>query len=129
MRHIFLRFFIFVLLICLASLVPRVVFSEDLCIQLKWLHQSQFAGFYVAKEEGLYKAEGLDVEFVEGGPLIDWQERMKDVRCPIGITNPYEIAIARARGVPVKAVAAVDQVSPIVWFALKESGIREPRQF
>jgi NitT/TauT family transport system substrate-binding protein len=83
----------------------------------------------MAKEEGLYKAEGLNVNFMEGGPLIDWQERMKDVRCPIGITNPYEIVIARARGVPVKAVAAVDQVSPIVWFALEESGIKDPRQF
>jgi len=110
-------------------IIPRNGFSEDLCLQLKWYHQSQFAGFYMAKEEGFYEREGLNVTFVEGGPHIQWQEKFRDAACPIGVTNAYEIVIAKARQTPVKAIAAVAQVSPVVWFALEESGIRDPRQF
>lgn len=113
----------------LSFFTPQNGFAKDLCVQLKWYHQSQFAGFYLAKEEGLYKSLGLDVRFFEGGPDIDWQKRMKDINCPVGITNAYEVVIAKSRGVPVKAIAAVAQVSPVVWFALEESGIKGPRQF
>ena len=108
---------------------PAVVYSNDLCVQLKWYHQSQFAGFYVAKEEGLYTSEGLNISFKEGGPHIDWQKQMSNADCPIGITNAYEIILAKANSIPVKAIATVAQVSPIVWFSLRESGIRDPRQF
>jgi ABC-type nitrate/sulfonate/bicarbonate transport system substrate-binding protein len=103
--------------------------ARDLCVQLKWVHQSQFAGFYLAAEKGLYKSEGLEISFREGGPLTDWQETLADPSCPVGVTNAYEIVIARARGVPVRAVAAIDQASPIVWFTLAESPIHGPRQF
>jgi ABC-type nitrate/sulfonate/bicarbonate transport system substrate-binding protein len=105
------------------------VAAEQVCVQLKWLHQAQFAGFYVAKEKGYYMAEGLDVSFREGGATTDWQQQMRDGDCPVGITNAYEIVRARSNDIPVKALAAVAQVSPIVWFSLRESGIRDPRQF
>jgi len=108
---------------------PSVVYGNDLCVQLKWYHQSQFAGFYVAKEAGLYKSEGLNISFKEGGPHIDWQKQMSNADCPIGITNAYEIVKAKANSIRVKAIATVAQVSPVVWFSLKESGIRDPRQF
>jgi NitT/TauT family transport system substrate-binding protein len=101
----------------------------QLCVQLKWYHQSQFAGFYVAEEEGYYAQEGLRVRFLEGGPGVDWLERMSDVSCPLGVSNAYDIVVARSEGIPVRAVASMDQVSPIVFFSLKESGIRDPRQF
>src|SRR6202162_1676768 len=38
--------------------------------QLKWVTQAQFAGYYVAKDKGFYKAEGLDVTIKPGGPDI-----------------------------------------------------------
>lgn len=126
---------LFIALILAAALLatPGAAFSVDqpraLCVQLKWLHQSQFAGLYFAKEAGLYSAAGLDVRFVQGGPQVDWQASMKDGPCDIGITNAYELVIARANGTPVTAVAALNQVSPIVFFSLKESGITDPRQF
>lgn len=102
---------------------------EPLCVQLKWTHQAQFAGLYVAKEKGLYLAQGLDVRFKEGGPDVKWQEAMRDKACPIGITNAHEIIISASKGAPVRAIAAINQVSPIVWFSLKKSGITSPRQF
>lgn len=83
----------------------------------------------MAAAEGYYREEGLEVEFIEGGPHIRWIERMADPSCPVGVTNADEVVIAVSKGLPVQAVAAIDQVSPIVFFSLKESGIRDPRQF
>ena len=39
-------------------------------IQLKWVTQSQFAGYYAAKSKGFYKAAGLDVNLKVGGPEV-----------------------------------------------------------
>src|SRR5712691_5713308 len=39
-------------------------------LQLKWVTQAQFAGYYAAKEKGYYKDEGLDVNLKVGGPDI-----------------------------------------------------------
>ena len=44
---------------------------EKVSLQLKWLHQFQFAGYYVALEKGFYRDAGLDVEIRQGGPGID----------------------------------------------------------
>jgi NitT/TauT family transport system substrate-binding protein len=44
--------------------------AEKVVLQLKWVAQAQFAGYYVAKDKGFYEAEGLDVEIKPGGPDI-----------------------------------------------------------
>ena len=44
--------------------------ADKVTIQLKWVTQAQFAGYYVAQEKGYYKAEGLDVTIKPGGPDI-----------------------------------------------------------
>ena len=42
--------------------------ADKLTLQLKWVTQAQFAGYYVAKDKGYYSAEGLDVTIKPGGP-------------------------------------------------------------
>src|SRR6202161_4589025 len=44
--------------------------ADKVTLQLKWVTQAQFAGYYVAKEKGYYKAEGLDVTIKPGGPDV-----------------------------------------------------------
>ena len=44
--------------------------AEKVTIQLKWVTQAQFAGYYVAQDKGYYQAEGLDVTIKPGGPDI-----------------------------------------------------------
>src|SRR3990167_6073941 len=39
-------------------------------LQLKWVAQAQFGGYFVAKDKGFYEAEGLDVTINPGGPDI-----------------------------------------------------------
>src|SRR3954451_22556904 len=44
--------------------------DDKVTLQLKWVTQSQFAGYYVAKAKGFYDEEGLDVDIKPGGPDI-----------------------------------------------------------
>ena len=39
-------------------------------LQLQWAPQAQFAGYFAADQQGYYKAENLEVEFVDGGPTV-----------------------------------------------------------
>jgi class 3 adenylate cyclase/ABC-type nitrate/sulfonate/bicarbonate transport system substrate-binding protein len=60
------------LLVCGTIMMPRTVQAlEKVSLQLKWLHQFQFAGYYVALDKGYYRDAGLDVEIRPGGPGID----------------------------------------------------------
>ena len=44
--------------------------ADKLTLQLKWVTQAQFGGYFVAKEKGVYSDEGLDVTIKPGGPDI-----------------------------------------------------------
>ena len=44
--------------------------DDKVTLQLKWVTQAQFAGFYAASEEGYYEDEGIDVTIRPGGPDI-----------------------------------------------------------
>ena len=45
--------------------------ADKLTLQLKWVTQAQFAGYYVAKDKGFYEEAGLDVTIKSGGPDIN----------------------------------------------------------
>src|SRR6266576_4027255 len=44
--------------------------ADKFTLQLKWVTQAQFAGYFVAKDKGFYKDENLDVTIKPGGPDI-----------------------------------------------------------
>ena len=44
--------------------------QDEVTLQLKWVTQAQFAGYYVAQDQGFYADEGLDVTIKPGGPDI-----------------------------------------------------------
>lgn len=50
-----------------AHAAPDTKAPERVTLQLKWLHQFQFAGYYAALAKGFYRDEGLDVTIREGG--------------------------------------------------------------
>ena len=53
-----------------ASASPRSAKLTKVTLQLKWVPQAQFAGYYAASLKGFYKAQGLDVTLKNGGPNI-----------------------------------------------------------
>jgi NitT/TauT family transport system substrate-binding protein len=98
-------------------------------IQLAWIHQSQFAGLYVADQKGYYTEEGLKVNFIQGGPGIDKISPVFDGTAQFGITSPDELILARTEGKPVRAVATIFRRSPVVFISLVEKGIIQPQNF
>ncbi len=99
--------------------------EETVTLQLKWRHQFQFAGYYAAEAKGFYKEEGLSVRIIEGGPGRPPVPTVLNGGADFGVSDS-EIVLARAKGQPVVACAAIFQHSPYVIMSLKQRGIRSP---
>jgi len=103
--------------------------ADSVSVRLKWFHQAQFAGFYVAKEKGFYDAVGLDVAVQPGGPDFPAIQMVAGGNEAFGVTSADQILVARSKGVPVVALAVLYRKSPFVLFSLKPSGIDAPAKF
>jgi len=103
--------------------------KDAVTVRLKWLNQAQFAGYYVAKEKGYYAAAGLDVSIQPGGPDFPAIQMVAGGSEEFGVTGADQVLIARGKGVPVVALAAIYRKDPFVLFALKKSGIDSPAGF
>ncbi|SDW82168.1 diguanylate cyclase (GGDEF) domain-containing protein [Marinobacter mobilis] len=107
--------------------LPVIARGESVTLQLRWLHQFQFAGYYMAQEKGFYSDAGLEVSLLEGGPQA--QRPIDDVlsgQVDFAVTGSG-VVIERMAGQPVVALAAIMQTSPIVWITRADAGIRSPR--
>lgn len=99
---------------------------ESVVLQLRWLHQFQFAGYYAALEKGYYAREGLNVEIREAGPRAPTPlDEVTHGHAQYGVGNSG-LVVAYQRGKPVVALAAIFQRSPNVWLSLDKSGISAP---
>lgn len=116
---------VILLLVGILSL-PYVLFSttlEPVTLQLRWLHQFQFAGYYIAKEKGYYRDAGLDVTIKEANRLHSSPvEEVISNRAQYGIGNSG-LLNERSKGKPVVVLAAIFQTSPNVWLMRKDSHI------
>lgn len=92
-------------------------------VQLKWLHQFQFAGFYAAIDQGYFRRAGLEVELLEGGPEIDPVQSVTSGRAEFGVGNS-SLLLDFNQGHPVVAVAAIFQHSPFVIMARNDPALR-----
>lgn len=92
-------------------------------LQLKWLPQAQFTGYYVAKEKGYYKAEGLDVDFLPGGPDIIPANQVSIGAADVGIINMYGLLPFVEKGYPLISIAQTFQKSSFRLVSFKEKGI------
>ncbi|MDG6777693.1 GGDEF domain-containing protein [Thiomicrorhabdus sp. zzn3] len=116
----------FFILTTLLALSPAVSALENVKVQLRWLHQFQFAGYYIAQEKGFYQQQGLNVELIPGGPhALKPIDDVLSGKVDFAVTGSG-VVIDRMNGKPVVALAAIMQTSPIVWITLKSSNIRGP---
>lgn len=98
-------------------------------VVLKWHHQTQFAGVYVADRKDFYRMQGLAVRIDEGSFKVSPIQRVVSGENDFGITSQTQFLIERAKGQPIVAVAAIYQKSPVGFFALAGTGISRPRDF
>ncbi len=99
--------------------------QEKITLQLKWLHQFQFAGYYAAKEKGYYSELGLDVEIKERIIEIDNVQQVINNEAQYGIADSI-LFLYKAKKEPVVIVSTIFQHSPSVLVTLKSSGINSP---
>ncbi|PCK30785.1 ABC transporter substrate-binding protein [Pseudoalteromonas piscicida] len=102
---------------------------EKVTFQLKWTHQFQFAGYYMAKEKGFYQEEGLDVVIVPADPNNPNADfRVLYGQAQFGVFHSGLLK-QRLEGKPFVALAALLQSSPYCWMVKADSNIYVPRDF
>jgi len=125
----FYRFITSAIALVLSGMLTAARAEESVVLRLKWFHQAQFAGFYVAKEKELYKSAGLNVDIQPGGPDFPAIQMVTGGNEQFGVTGADQILIARSKGVPVVALAVIFRRNPFVLFSLAKSGIKAPADY
>jgi len=101
--------------------------QEKLTVQLKWVPQAQFAGYYVAAAKGYYKAEGLDVTIKPGGPDISPVQVIAGNNADVIVNWMPDALAAREAGVPLVNIAQVFNRSGLMLTCKKASGVSSPK--
>lgn len=121
-------FMVYLFTACMPAPASKPVLTP-ITVQLQWAHQATFGGMYAADQKGFYSDEGLQVNFHEGGSTIDHLSPVINGEAEFGTTTAVSLIQARAQGKPLKAVAVINQRSPVVFVTLANSGITRPQQF
>lgn len=100
--------------------------EDKLTLQLKWVTQGQFAGYYVAKDKGFYKEAGLDVTIKPGGPDIAPPQIIAGGGADVIIEWMPAALAAREKGVPLVNIAQPFKRSGMMLTCRKETGIASP---
>ena len=79
--------------------------ADEVTLQLKWVAQSQFAGYFVALEKGFYEEENLDVTIKPGGPDIAPEQVIAGGGADVVVTWMAAGLAARDKGVPLVNIA------------------------
>src|SRR5947207_13789458 len=100
--------------------------GDKVTLQVKWVPQAKFAGYYAAKARGLYAAEKLDVTIRPGGPDIVPEQVVAGGGAQFGIDWLPSLLSARDQGAPLTNIAQVYAHSGMRELAFKTSGIKGP---
>ena len=100
--------------------------ADPLTLQLKWVTQAQFAGYYVAEDKGFYDEVGLDVTIKPGGPDISPAQVIAAGGADVIVNWMPEALAVREKGVPLVNIAQVFDQSGMMLTCLAETGIEQP---
>ncbi len=103
--------------------------ADKVTIQLKWVIQAQFAGYYVAQDKGYYQAAGLDVTIKPGGPDIATPQVLAGGGADVIVDWMPSALATREKGVPLVNIAQVFKKSGLMLTCRKDSGIKSPADF
>jgi NitT/TauT family transport system substrate-binding protein len=116
-----------VIAVCGVTLGTSASAADKVTVQLKWLPQAQFAGYYVAQAKGYYKDAGLDVTIKPGGPDISPVQVIAGNQADIVVNWMPDALAAREAGVPLVNVAQVFNQSGLMLTCKKSSGVTTPK--
>src|SRR6059058_1747436 len=102
--------------------------ATKVTLQLKWVTQAQFAGYYAAKAKGYYSKAGLDVTLKVGGPTITPEQVVLGKQAEFGIDWVPSLLSFRDTGKKIVDIAQVFSRSGMTELTWKDSGITTIRQ-
>lgn len=114
-------------LLALGSLSAHA--ADKITVQMKWVPQAQFAGYYVAQAKGYYKEAGLDVTIKPGGPDVSPVQVIAGKSADAIVNWMPDALAAREAGVPLVNIAQVFDRSGLMLTCKKSSGVSSPKDF
>ena len=99
---------------------------DEVRVQLQWVAQSQFAGYFVAKDLGFYEDECLDVEILEGAVEIVPQTVLATGGAEFGLAWVPKALVSREQGADIVNIAQVFERSGTLEVSFGDSGIESP---
>src|SRR3984885_12577976 len=103
--------------------------ADKVTVQLKWVTQAQFAGYYVAAAKGLYKDAGLDVTINPGGPDVAPPQVIAGGGADVVIDWMPSALASREKGVPLVNISQTFKKSGLELTCRAETGIKKPADF
>ena len=103
--------------------------ADKLTLQLKWVTQAQFAGYFVAADQGFYDEEGLDVTIKPGGPDVSPVQVIAGGGADVVIDWMPSALASREKGVDLVNIAQPFKSSGMMLTCRKDSGIKAPADF
>ncbi|MCX5970365.1 MAG: ABC transporter substrate-binding protein [Coprothermobacterota bacterium] len=129
------------LVLCAVALVGLLAIPSDcatpapraVTLALQWIPQSQFAGYYMAQEKGIYAKYGLDVTFLQGGPNLSSMDALLggasvDPQADFATTWLTTGIQARLEKKAIVHLAQLVQRTSLILISKKSSGISDPSQ-
>ena len=115
--------------LALALMSSSAMAADKLTLQLKWVTQGQFAGYYVAKDKGFYEEENLDVDIKPGGPDVAPPQVIAGGGADVVVDWMPSALATRVKGVPLVNIAQPFKSSGMMLTCLAETGITSPKDF
>lgn len=105
------------------------VAADDVTLQLKWVTQAQFAGYYVAQDQGFYEEEDLNVTIKPGGPDIAPAQVIAGGGADVVIDWMPSALASREKGLPLVNIAQPFKSSGMMLTCRKDTGVESPEDF
>jgi NitT/TauT family transport system substrate-binding protein len=113
----------------LAAMAGQAQAADEVTLQLKWVTQAQFAGYFVAQAQGFYEEEGLNVTILPGGPDVAPTQVIAGGGADVVIDWMPSALAAREKGLALVNIAQPFKSSGMMLTCRKDSGIVSPADF
>lgn len=104
----------------LTAITTENTSQDEVKLRLKWVNHAQFAGYYTAEQKDYYKENGINVQIIPGGASSPSIQMVASGSEHFGVTAMSQLMEARAKGVPVVALATIYRKNPLIWFSVNE---------